>query len=1166
MKVFCLLLVMAAGCMAAGPIVFWTSDPVRPNETVLVAGSGFGDGAVVELVSLAAERGDVPSGALVWPPGVDVVKVKPLQSSNESLKFVLPAESAVGVWLLRVRTKSDAVSPPARLNAPSVYWLQGDAGRVLASPGGWVRVFGRCMRLGESDPALLLLSKGGNRKVELVLDRLSPWHVRGKLPSDLALGEWKVFVHNGFGGPAGWMHAGQITVARREQWPRKVFNVRDFGAQGQGGYEDVSAIQAALDAAGKNGGGVVYLPRGRYLFEGTLELPKRTVLRGENRSLVSINWPDTTEPYTLVKGSDHFGVEDLTLYASNYRHAIEGDIRVPTAGHCFVRRVTLRAVIYRGHLKPEQVDERFRASLKLSSGGGDTIRLGGENIEVTDCDLYGSGRALLLFGVRGGVVSNNRFYNGRWGWYCITGADGLAFENNVLTGADLMSTGGGINCLGSVYSENVYYAGNTIARCHGWDREAMTSDAGGGPYHGPVGTVDGVMLVLPEPVNWRGGPARWTGAAVFILGGTGMGQHRRIVHVADDRKTITLDRAWTVEPEVDSVITVTMMQCNYLFIDNHFEDAGIALQYYGTSVNHVASGNTSTRCGGFYNSGRWYHGYQPSWFCQFLDNEILDGNCYRFGANNATDSGPSYLGTYGLQVGENSAPLAYCTVHRRNHLHNNALIRVLGVSEEHPGVRDIVIEHNTVENADVGIHVDAGCVGVLQRGNVFKNVVQKQYDPEANRARRMALRTKLLNQKEPVFHASFEKRNGRFVPEVSGNAFTGTVTSGEVIFEQGLKGQAAHFDGKGYIQVHDRALLRFPKTTISAWILPDQIRGRWGVMAKRDRNGATAFVLAIREGGVTFEGTDVKGKWTYNYQSKPVVREGQWTHVAATCEEGKVVRVYCDGEMVGQRKVDAMLVDNQYPLTIGFEAWGGEDTNPRASGNFMGLIDEVKIWSRILSDAELKSEWSSLAGQADMDSLRRKRDAIRLAEETKKLEQELKLPSDSKWRLIAATAFEGTKIPQGWTCLRGGWKIKDGTLQCSSVSFLALDRKLSLPVRIEYDARSADPSDLSAFFGTKADTYSGGYFIGFASNGNQENKILRLGEEVARTGKPNAVPGKWHHVVCEIDVGGEVRLGVDGHPVLSYSDPKPVVSADTAGVLAWGKGEFDNIRIFTGKK
>ncbi len=44
-----------------------------------------------------------------------------------------------------------------------------------------------------------------------------------------------------------------------------VFDVRQFGATGDGKTLDTAAIQSALDACGKAGGGIVRLPAGTYL-------------------------------------------------------------------------------------------------------------------------------------------------------------------------------------------------------------------------------------------------------------------------------------------------------------------------------------------------------------------------------------------------------------------------------------------------------------------------------------------------------------------------------------------------------------------------------------------------------------------------------------------------------------------------------------------------------------------------------------------------------------------------------------------------------------------------------------------------------------------------------------------------------------------------------------
>jgi hypothetical protein len=51
-----------------------------------------------------------------------------------------------------------------------------------------------------------------------------------------------------------------------------VFNVKDFGALGDHSHDDTAAIQAALNAALDNGGGVVYFPAGNYQITRTLEV------------------------------------------------------------------------------------------------------------------------------------------------------------------------------------------------------------------------------------------------------------------------------------------------------------------------------------------------------------------------------------------------------------------------------------------------------------------------------------------------------------------------------------------------------------------------------------------------------------------------------------------------------------------------------------------------------------------------------------------------------------------------------------------------------------------------------------------------------------------------------------------------------------------------------
>lgn len=58
-------------------------------------------------------------------------------------------------------------------------------------------------------------------------------------------------------------------------------NVLDFGADNNGRDDCTKAFQEALDRMGAAGGGTVFVPQGKYLFEGSLEIPTSVTLRGE---------------------------------------------------------------------------------------------------------------------------------------------------------------------------------------------------------------------------------------------------------------------------------------------------------------------------------------------------------------------------------------------------------------------------------------------------------------------------------------------------------------------------------------------------------------------------------------------------------------------------------------------------------------------------------------------------------------------------------------------------------------------------------------------------------------------------------------------------------------------------------------------------------------------
>ncbi|MEW6585778.1 MAG: glycosyl hydrolase family 28-related protein [Nitrospirota bacterium] len=707
------------------PVVLWASDPVRPDEVVLLSGGNFGSKLKLQAtrISDSAKTGRPSKSPFSFPDKSD--ELKHFQQADHSVKFIVPSDLSMGLFAVRL-TNEMGSSALTMLNRPDPWWLQGDEGGV-ASPGGWVRVFGKCLSFTGKKASVYLEGKG--KIWQLPASEANTWSVTFSAPRELEAGNYSVRVHNGFGGDYGWSAPLSVVVRQKIEWPETTFNVVEFGADPAGLKDSTSAVKKALAQAEANKGGIVFFPRGRYMLSEGLKIPRHTTMKGEDRELSCIFWGpggdekvDVQNFLSLIQGTNSFGIEDLAIYARYYRHVIVGDLgEVPDAGNIFVRRVRVRADIYTGHLKPEEVDRRFRSSLLLSTGGGDTVRLGGSNIQIVDCDFYGAGRSLFLSRARNGLVARSIFYNGRWGWYSISGSDGLIFEENQIIGVDLMSTGGGLNCLdGSNYSQNVYFAHNVFKLMHGWDREAMTSDAGGSVYFGKVASAQGMEIMLTgEP---RRGNREFKGMGLFILDGRGKGQYRQVSE--HKSKKVQVDREWDILPDESSQISITMLQRNYLIIGNEFHDATCAVQFYGTSINHIVAENKSYRAGGFHNIGMQYAGgWQPSWYVQFIRNEIIEGNQGFNGPLNQFPPQDSHVAALGQQYEPTKAAMNRFTIIRGNKLHSNARIEVGGACE------DTVVDGNFLKDTDVGIEVGGSGShrkgepsGVLLYRNVFERI------------------------------------------------------------------------------------------------------------------------------------------------------------------------------------------------------------------------------------------------------------------------------------------------------------------------------------------------------------------------------------------------------------------------------------------------------------
>ena len=172
-----------------------------------------------------------------------------------------------------------------------------------------------------------------------------------------------------------------------------IYNVRDFGAKGDGQTLDSPAINAAIEAAAKDGGGQVVLPAGTYM-SGSIRLKSNIDLHlSAGCTLLaapaSMKAYDESEPFNFPEYQDggHTYFHNSLIWA-------EGQTNVSITGHGMIdgKGLTHRDTESAGNLKGGSIGTGDKAiALKLCRQvtiRGITIYRGGHfGIIMTGCDL-----------------------------------------------------------------------------------------------------------------------------------------------------------------------------------------------------------------------------------------------------------------------------------------------------------------------------------------------------------------------------------------------------------------------------------------------------------------------------------------------------------------------------------------------------------------------------------------------------------------------------------------------------------------------------------------------------------------------------------------------------------------------------------------------------------
>jgi chitodextrinase len=197
---------------------------------------------------------------------------------------------------------------------------------------------------------------------------------------------------------------------------------------------------------------------------------------------------------------------------------------------------------------------------------------------------------------------------------------------------------------------------------------------------------------------------------------------------------------------------------------------------------------------------------------------------------------------------------------------------------------------------------------------------------------------------------AFEEGFGNTVADYSGNANTGTI-SGATWSAQGRFGNALVFNGTNAgVTIPDAASLRLTTgMTLQAWVYPTATPSGWQAVVDKNVDG---YYLMSSSSNPPNNWPAVGGTWTSgneNTLGSSALPVNAWTHLAATFD-GATTRLYVNGVEVARRARNALLAPTTGTLQIGADSYGEF---------FAGLIDEVRVYNRALSAAEIQADMNA---------------------------------------------------------------------------------------------------------------------------------------------------------------------------------------------------------------
>jgi hypothetical protein len=523
-----------------------TGEDFDPAKTEVWTWDSGNDGGIVSnaVASLADLEPELP----IVPPK-DAHRIQPLDIERQIITTPLTGEI---VW---VKTAS-GVSKPYLFNVAKPCWISDQQ----TQPGATIHIFGFGLRSPYRPCRIALKSAAQDYIVQPFIPSRDyraedSTLIYFDIPTNTVPGKCLVFVHNGLGGALGWRKAAQIEIVLPIKMTEKLFNVRDFGANGDGVGNDYSAITNAIGTAKAAGteqiSPIVFFPPGKFRTDIALSVPSGVTLRGASRDLTLIEGFATSPPSqrktTLIQVASHSTLESLSFQGFTAKGPAENSDALIGASargkQESLEDFTIQSCrLYGGDNQSFGTRFPYRYALSLPFFG---------NLRVLDNELWGK---VALGGYRNPSYRMKFIGNTIHGGGNDNKVSFLALQlfNSVIDGTQMRDGTSRIminarrNC--AIRFNEVHDYNRAI-----WGNAEETFLVHGSGARDAGWRVSATLSTLKDGMKeWL--PSQWRDAEVLILAGRGFGQHRRVTD--NTSNTLLLDSPWRVTPNDTSEYVV----------------------------------------------------------------------------------------------------------------------------------------------------------------------------------------------------------------------------------------------------------------------------------------------------------------------------------------------------------------------------------------------------------------------------------------------------------------------------------------------------------------------------------------------------------------------------------------------------------------------------------